>query len=138
MLEFIAFIIFMIAFIGLSLDNVRLKYKITSLNLQLLQTVLDKNIIVDKINKQDLPPSQIEDSEAFFKFLSDSREWAFKYIEDVQEGITKFIDEVGPSIEYFDSFGDVMETPMHPLMRKISLSYKNLKKFVPDDYGKIE
>lgn len=138
MFEFIAFIIFMIAFVGLALDNIRLKQKINFLNTQLLQTALDKSIMIDKINKQEVLPSPVEDTEAFFKFLSDSREWAFKYIEDVQEGIVKFINEVEPSIGYFDSFGDVMETPMHPLMRKISLAYKDLKKFVPEDYGKIE
>jgi hypothetical protein len=138
MFEFIAFVIFMIAFVGLLLDNLRLKNKITGLNIQLLQVALDRNIMIDKINKREVSIQPIEDSEAFFKFLSDSREWAFKYIEDVQGGIVKFIDEVDPSVEYFDSYGEVMETPLHPIMRKISLAYKDLKKFIPDDYGKIE
>jgi len=137
-LEFISFIIFMIAFVGLVFDNVRLKHKTTALNIQLLQVALDRNIMIDKIKNQEVPTGPIEDTEAFFKFLSDSREWAFKYIEDVQEGIHRFIEEVSPSIEYFDEYGDVMETAMHPSMRVISAAFKDLKKFVPEDYGKIE
>lgn len=138
MLEFISFIIFMIAFVGLVIDNVRLKHKTTALNLQLLQVSLDRNIMLDKIKNQEIPKGPVEDTEAFFKFLSDSREWAFKYIEDVQEGIHKFIKEVSPSVEYFDEYGSVMDTPMHPSMRIISSAFKDLKKFVPEDYGKIE
>jgi len=72
--------------------------------------------------------------ENFIKFLSDSRDWAFTYIEDVQGGLTKFVEEVDPSINYFREFGTITEGyPLNNDMKKISIAYEKLKKFLPSD-----
>ena len=72
--------------------------------------------------------------ENFIKFLSDSRDWAFTYIEDVQNGLTKFVEEVDPSINYFSEFSTLSEGhPLHADMKKISVAYLDLKKFLPSD-----
>lgn len=71
--------------------------------------------------------------EDFLKFVSDSREWAFDYIEEVQTALTNFKNVVGPQVEYFDKFGEVIWTPITPLMKEISAAYKELIVVLPTD-----
>lgn len=77
--------------------------------------------------------------EAFLKFVSDSRDWAYQYIDEAQEGINKFITDVEPEIAYFDEYGIASSAyPHYYSMKKISGAYKELKKLLPEDYGKID
>ena len=92
----------------------------------------------DNIQIKKKPVPEPKEDDGFLKFVADSRNWAYAYIENVQAGIWNFKQKVGNHIEYFDEFGSVMETPLHPAMRDISSAYKELIKFIPDDYGKIE
>lgn len=76
--------------------------------------------------------------EAFLKFVSDSRDWAYQYIDKAQEGINKFITDIEPEIAYFDEYGIASSAyPHYHSMKKISGAYKELKKLLPEDYGKI-
>jgi len=77
--------------------------------------------------------------EAFLKFVSDSRDWAYQYIDEAQEGINKFITDVEPEIAYFDEYGVASSAyPHYHSMKKISGAYKELKKLLPENYGKID
>jgi hypothetical protein len=77
--------------------------------------------------------------EAFLKFVSDSRDWAYQYIDEAQEGINKFITDVESEIAYFDEYGIASSAyPHYYSMKKISGAYKELKKLLPEDYGKID
>lgn len=69
----------------------------------------------------------------FFKFISDSREWAYEYIEEVQNGLAKFINAVDSDIEHFDKYGEVIWTPLSKSMQNISTAYKDLKNLLPED-----
>ena len=140
MIEFISFVIFIVIFFILVFDNLRLRLVHRSNTIQLLEIATERNIIAAKLlesTEQSLEPS-LEASEGFLKFISDSREWAFDYIENVQVGINKFISDAGPSIEYWEKYGSVMDTPLDIGMQKISISYKDLKSLLPEDYGKID
>ena len=78
-------------------------------------------------------------NEDFLKFISDSRDWAYTYIEDVQESLNKFITDIEPEITYFDEYGIVGSSfPHYHSMKKISVAYKELKKLLPEEYGKID
>ncbi len=78
-------------------------------------------------------------NEDFLKFISDSRDWAYAYIEEVQQSLNKFISDIEPEISYFDEFGIIGSAyPHYHSMKKISESYKELKKLLPEDYGKID
>lgn len=80
-------------------------------------------------NKTDKEKS----NEDFLKFVSDSRDWAYQYIDDVQVSISKFITDVEPEILYFDTYGDLMAAePNYNSMKKISASYKELRKLLPE------
>lgn len=139
-LNFVGFVAFLILFFGVALDNIRLRSSLSKLEVKIKQEVLDYTIKIEQEVKElrDKQKPDIKEDDGFVKFLTDSRDWAFGYIENVQAGISKFKDSVGGHIEYFDEFGSVMETPMHPAMRDISKAYKELVMLIPDDYGKIE
>lgn len=139
MIEFIAFTLFIILFFMLVLKNIQLRIKFSSTNLELLKAHIDKTIMSEKLleikNKKEIDSS----SEAFLKFVSDSRDWAYQYIDDVQISLNKFITDVEPSITYFDTYGDLMAAkPNYDSMKKISGAYKELKKLLPEDYDRIE
>ena len=140
MIEFISFVIFIIIFFILVFDNLRLRLVHRSNIIQLLEVATERNIIAAKfLESTEQRPEPVEvASEGFLKFISDSRQWAFDYIENVQLGINKFISDAGPSIEYWEKYGSVMDTPLDINMQKISISYKELKSLLPDDYGKID
>lgn len=78
------------------------------------------------------------DKEGFLKFVSDSRDLAFEYIEEVQSGITKFVSDVDPVISYFDTYGEVIWTPMTESMQTISIAYKDLKQLLPKEDDAIQ
>lgn len=138
MIELIAFTLFIVLFFILVFKNVQLKIKLSSTTLELIKAHIDKNIISEKLsetkNKNKADPS----SEAFLKFVSDSRDWAYTYIEDVQKSLNDFITEIDPEILYFDKYGwsAYDAEPNYNSMKKISVAYKELKKILPDDYKK--
>jgi len=141
MIEFIAFVIFSILFFVLVVRNIMLSIKVHSISKELLQSVIDKNILAEKLfdlSARNLMKEETS-SEAFLKFISDSRDWAYQYIDDVQQSLDKFITDIEPEILYFDAYGDLMSAePNHNSMKKISVAYKELKKLLPEDYGKID
>jgi hypothetical protein len=121
--------------------NVTLNIKLSEIRLELIKAHLDKTIISEKFIEVVDKKNKLEDpsSEAFLKFVSDSRDWAYQYIDEVQEGLNKFITDIEPEIVYFDEYGIVGSAyPHYYSMKKISEAYKELKSLLPADYGKIE
>jgi alpha-L-fucosidase len=89
--------------------------------------------------KDQLKTEKEQFNEDFLKFISDSRDWAYTYIEDVQASLNKFITDIEPEIIYFDEYGVVGTAyPHYYSMKKISGAYKELKKLLPEDYGRID
>jgi len=141
MIEFIAFSLFIILFFMLVFKNVQLKIKLSSTTLELLKAHIDKTIISEKLVELSEEKNRLTDtsSEAFLKFISDSRDWAYQYIDDVQVSLNKFITDIEPEILYFETYGDLMGAePNYNSMKKISGAYKELKKLLPEDYDRIE
>ena len=141
MIELISFSIFTILFFILIFKNVTLNIKLSKIRLELIKAHLDKTIISEKFIEAVDKKNKLEDpsSEAFLKFVSDSRDWAYQYIDEVQEGLNKFITDIEPEIVYFDEYGIVGSAyPHYYSMKKISEAYKELKSLLPADYGKIE
>lgn len=141
MIEFISFLIFIFLFFILVFKNIQMRIKLSSTTADLLKAHIDKTIIAEKLldasarNLMKSDPS----SEAFLKFVSDSRDWAYQYIDEVQTSLNKFISDIEPEISYFDEYGLVGDAyPHYYSMKKISGAYKELKKLLPDDYGKID
>jgi hypothetical protein len=114
----------------------RLSINISSITKQLLQSEIDKNVLVKKlVEVSEINQIKKDDSsEAFLKFISDSRDVAYQYIEDVQSVLDKFIKDIEPEIEYFKEYGDVSAmAPNYYSMKKIVNSYQELKVLLPKD-----
>ena len=125
------FIFFTLLFLSLYLVQVKKNRAIlaNTLNLLLMQQSINDE------NKTD----QEQSNEAFLKFVSDSRDWAYTYIDEVQKELNSFISNIEPEISYFDEYGEVGSAyPHYHSMKKISGAYKELKKLLPEDYGKID
>lgn len=139
MFDITIFMLFITMFIYLMINNVIVRIKNKKLALTLLQERIDKNIIIDKINKDLDKTKPIEQTDGFLKFISESRDLAFSYIEEAQTGISKFVKSVQPEIEYFSKFGTLSEgQPLHQSMAIISREYEELRKLIPADYGKLD
>jgi len=107
-------------------------------NKQLIAKTLE-TLLIHQLTKNVDKSDKDQSNEDFLKFVSDSRDWAYQYIEEVQESINKFITDIEPEIEYFDKYGIVGSAfPHYDSMKKISGAYKELKKMLPEDYGKID
>lgn len=141
MIDFFAFFIFIALFFVLVVRNISLSLKVSSITKSLLQSEVDKNILAEKLFESSARNlmQKDESSEAFLKFVSDSRDWAYQYIEGVQSSLDSFITDVEPEIAYFDEYGIASSAyPHYHSMKKISGAYKELKKLLPDSYGKID
>jgi hypothetical protein len=130
-------IFFIILSISFAISYLIVLFKLKKNRLAIAKLFLENfklNKYVESIKtNQELNDNDIH-KENFIKFLSDSRDWAFTYIEDVQNGLIKFVEEVDPSINYFSEFSTLSEGhPLHDSMKKISIAYQDLKKFLPNE-----
>jgi hypothetical protein len=141
MIELISFVFFIFLFFALIINNIRFKFKIVSISKELIQSHIDKTVLAEKLFEASAINlfKKEKESDAFLKFVSDSRDWAYQYIDEVQEGLNKFIIDIEPEIAYFDEYGEVGSAyPHYHSMKKISGAYKELKKLLPEDYDRIE
>jgi hypothetical protein len=107
-------------------------------NIQIIAQTIEF-LIMQEAQQEQIKTDKEQFNEDFLKFISDSRDWAYTYIEDVQESLNKFITDIEPEIAYFDEYGIVGSSfPHYHSMKKISVAYKELKKLLPEEYGKID
>ena len=98
-----------------------------------------ETLLLQQLSRNTNKTEQDQSNEDFLKFVSDSRDWAYQYIEEVQESLNKFITDIEPEIDYFDEYGVAGSAyPHYHSMKKISGAYKELKKLLPEEYGKID
>lgn len=102
---------------------------------RLVQAFIDNNEIAEKIEAKHLD-KDIEHTEGFVRFLSESRDWAFEYIETVQNGLNKFVKDAGPRLEYFDKYGRVVGSPHYPILEDILVAYRELQQLLPEQDNK--
>jgi len=132
----------MFAIIGLSITSLLFVYLYVvqkRINISILANTL-KTLLEQEIQHKENKTDKEKANEDFLKFVSDSRDLAYEYIESVQAGLQKFIDEVEPQIDYYDRYGAAIEGMVSPhdfALKKISVEFKELKKLLPEDYGKI-
>ena len=125
------FVFLTLMFLSLYLVQLKKNRTILANTLQLL-------IMQQSMNDENKTDEE-KSNEAFLKFVSDSRDWAYQYIDDVQEGLSKFVVDIEPEIAYFDEYGVAGSAyPHYHSMKKISESYRELKKLLPEEYGKID
>jgi len=98
-----------------------------------------ENLLLSQFSMNTNKTEKDKSNEDFLKFVSDSRDWAYQYIEEVQETLNKFITDLEPEINYFKEYGDLGSmAPNYYSMKKIMGAYEELKKLLPEEYGKID
>jgi len=128
-LSFMLFIFTMSIYflVFLKIENSKLKLQ----NIQLTSDMFASLAFMsDKINQD--PSIEVQASEDFLKFVSDSRDSAYAYIENVQSVLNKFISDVEPVINYNKKYGDVV--PIEPYtsqLKAISVAFEELKQLLP-------
>ena len=128
----IAFCIFMFAFVGLIFNLIKMRNQNIKLKLQIIDLIQRNEILKTSLNSKD--DKDIEKTEGFLNFVTQSRDWAFEYIENVQSGLKKFVNDIEPEIEYFKEYGDITSMqPNYYSMKKIAEAYEELKKLLPEE-----
>jgi hypothetical protein len=107
-------------------------------NIKILAQTLEFFILLEE-QQINAKTEKEQANEDFLKFISDSRDWAHTYIDEVQSSLNNFITDIEPEINYFKEYGDLSSmSPNYYSMKKIAGAYEELKKLLPEDYGKID
>jgi hypothetical protein len=139
--DLIVFGILSFLVIVLLINSFRLQLKVKKLTANFLQYSLDRAVIIGNLKEQldQRKPDDVEKTDGFLKFISESRDWAFKYIEDVQAALATFKNKVEPKFEYSNTYGSVGGKTAHlDIIQEIEAAYLELKKVLPEDDAKKE
>lgn len=133
--DLIAYGVFVTVTTLLIISNFRQRAKRKILAADLLQQTLDKMALLQHVEKltAEAQSKDIEQTDGFLKFVSDSRDWAFQYIETVQEALEAFDKRISPTLEYYATFGTVVEGLHQDLTKEFSEAYEELKKVLPQE-----
>ncbi len=87
-----------------------LALRVRGLRKDLVQSEIDKFVFMTQLDKmlQEQDTRNIEGSDGFLKFVSESRDWAFGYIEEVQEAIVKFKESVDSDTGYEQAYAKLL------------------------------
>ena len=131
----IVFIPFIIALVYLVIERVRLSNANKKALMQLIQSELDKNMLLEKISDLlfEKDNKAIEQSDGFLKFVSESRDAAFQYIETVQSALKDFQKVIGKELNYFNTYGRAVDSPHTAILDNIIVAYEELKKVMPEE-----
>jgi hypothetical protein len=103
--------------------SVRLHFKNKSTFVDLVQS--ETNLMAIMSHLEDVEKErELEKSEGFIKFLSESRDWAFDYIEEAQSIVKDFLTK---SDKMF------LGTDVDP---ELLISYRKLRALLPDEEAK--
>ena len=101
-----------------------------------VQVSQDKAVLLHEIEKlyKEKSEKELEGTDGFLKFVSDSRDWAFQYIEEVQKALSEFDEKIIPILEWEKTYGTVNGNNPHlEHMKEISEAYNKLKKVLPQE-----
>jgi len=115
-----------------------IRYRIAFQNLanEYLQKLSDNDLLFKEINRlnQQINNKELEQSDGFLKFISDSRDWAFEYIEQVQLALAEFDEAMEPAMDWFSKYGLILgETAHTDVLKRISEAYDKLKSVLPEN-----
>ena len=127
------FILSIVIFFTLAVDNVRQRLRVSRLDKEVNQSIADYIALSGKMEEvvKNTDEKKIEQTEGFLKFVSESRDWAFQYIERVQIAIKNFQDIFHPfAREYYK---DKEKPVSQDEFGKLFQAYKKLIEELPDE-----
>lgn len=123
----IAFIIAILLVASLATTTIVFAFKARKYYVDSVQLAMDKVLLMVQLEKlaETRDVKNVEESEGFVKFLSESRDWAFSYIDEVQTAINEYreIADVVPLSK--DMSVDQAE--------KLSAAYDKLMNLLPEE-----
>ena len=126
-------IFYLASMISISFLWLREKQKVSELAMFASQLVIDRDLLIQKVDQQDKEISALQ-SEDFIGFLTKSREFAFDYIEKTQSAIIEFKNTIDPMISYHNKYGKVLgETLDWQKMEEVSVAYARLLDVLPKE-----
>lgn len=132
-LESIVFAVLLLVLVVLIVDNLRIRFSKTKETARYIQAEIDKSIMSERLQElmSEKELNKLQESDGFIKFLSDSRDWAFTYIEEVQGALDEFDKKVSPILEYYSTYGSVIDGLHLDIAKDVSNAYEDLKKVLP-------
>ena len=122
----------------LAVANIRLRKSRIIVSAALMQSMADQSLLESELKNSivEIEKREIENTDGFVKFLSESREYAFQYIEDTQKKLVDFQKEVEPMFTWARSYGLVLGENAHTkIVEDIYQEYLKLKTIIPDEQG---
>lgn len=90
----IGFLVYSLVILLIAIDDIRMRFKYRQMFKASLQLSIDKLTLMKKFEELSVKneSQDIEQTDGFLKFISESRDWAFTYIEDVQQALSEYDD----------------------------------------------
>lgn len=133
MINLIIYIVTTIVFAMLFYFAISQRIKTKQIATIALQLYYDKERILDELNKL-AELKNLEQSDGFIKFISQSRDWAFEYIEEVQSALSQFDADILPIVRWNETYGTATDGGTYSdKIKQISLAYNKLKELLPKD-----
>lgn len=129
--DFIIYGVALIVFTVLAILHIRTRIVLSKAIAMIVELGVDKEMLLKKVSDllDEKTSKELEKSDDFLKFVSQSRDWAFEYIENAQSTIGVFVnnvDEVINSVNSKSSKADYMKA-----LDTISKAYKEVKELLP-------
>lgn len=130
-LSLIAFFIFMFTFVGLIFNLIKMRNQSIKLKLQIIDLIQRNEILKKSLNSKD--NNDIEKTEGFLNFVTQSRDWAFEYIEDVQRVVNKVLSDTESTVEYHNKFSSMEIEPYGQQISTLVTAIEELKFLLPNE-----
>ena len=135
-INLIAFTFWIVTLVILGVRVIKLKTLLTKSTVAVTELLLKNDLLVKKIDDlyKQQNEKQLENTDGFIKFISESRDWAFQYIENVQQNLAEFDKELAPIIEWSNTYGNALgDNPHQDKLKQISEAYKKLQSLLPEE-----
>ena len=114
-IELVIFVILVVLIAAMAILLLKISLVNRRLTVAATQAEMDRVITMIQLEKMQ-SSNDVEKTDGFLKFVSESREWAFEYIENVQQAIKDY---------------DVALSKQDP--NEMNEAYKKLVAMLPDD-----
>jgi len=138
-INLIAFTFWIVTLVILGVRVIKLKTLLTKSTVAVTELLLKNDLLVKKIDDlyKQQNEKQLENTDGFIKFISESRDWAFQYIENVQQNLKEFGEKVEPTFKWNKTYGTALGKNVHTeAINKISEAYDRLKELLPEETNK--
>jgi hypothetical protein len=125
------FIFFVAMFSILLIKWNMIKIENTKLKSQMIDVMQQNQIFKTLLDQKD--SANVEKTEAFLNFVTQSRDWAFEYIEDVQRVINSVLKQTESTVKYHNEFSSLVIEPYKKQLDTLVNAIEELKFLLPNE-----